>query len=61
MVFLDIKKFVIKASYTGFRKNGINNLPKKNVPIKAFCSIILILGNFFLIKIKIILHRHFIE
>ena len=58
---LDIIKLLINASIPGFFNIGTNNLPKKNFAIKAFFSVSLIEGNFFVINIEIILHKHFTE
>ena len=61
IVFPDIMKLLINAPVLGSRNIGPNNLQKKNFAIKAFSSIVDILGNFFLINNNIILHKHFIE
>ena len=45
----------------GFSKIGINNCLKRKAAIYAFFCVALIFGNFFSIKIDIILQRHFTE
>ena len=60
-VFSEIIKLLINASIVGFFNIGINNLSKKNFAIKEFFFVSFIKGNFFIISIEIILHKHFIE